>query len=50
VLFRSIDIDSVSLEKFNNCLGTILEGDFNADCMINLRDLEIFADNWLKTE
>ncbi len=46
----TIDIDSVSLEKFNNCLGTILEGDFNADCMIDLRDLEIFADNWLKTE
>jgi hypothetical protein len=46
----TIDIDNIQLEKFDNCLGTITEGDFNADCVIDFKDVVFFANNWLRSE
>jgi hypothetical protein len=46
----TIDIDNITLERFDNCLGTIQEGDFNADCRIDFEDVQIFIGNWLKSE
>jgi hypothetical protein len=46
----TIDIDDISLQKLDNCVGTITEGDFNQDCVIDFKDLRVFVQNWLLAE